>query len=96
MSAAEAKDIRQALVKEVEALPDEVLPKVYKLIKLFSNRRVEVAEVIRRAQQIAGERREWSREQHLTRLLEVAEELRQEALRKGTGIEDEREACVDT
>jgi len=34
MSAAEAKDIRQALAKEVEALPDEVLPKVYQLVKL--------------------------------------------------------------
>jgi hypothetical protein len=96
MKVSDAQDIRQALIKEVEALPDDVLPKVYKLVKLVSDRQVEVAEVIRRAQRIAEGRKDWSREQHLARLLEVADELRQEALQKGIGVDDEREACRDT
>ena len=96
MKVSDAQDIRKALIKEVEALPDDALPKVYKLVKLVSDRQVEVAEVIRRAQRIAEERRDWNRDQHLSRLIEVAEELRREAVQKGVGIDDEREVSGDT
>jgi hypothetical protein len=52
--------------------------------------------VLARAEAIAAERKAWTREQHIQRLLEVAEELRQEAIAKGVAIDRDEEAALES
>ena len=63
---------------------------------LGRNRTKQVSQIAQQAFLLAEERKHWSRERHLNRLIEVAEELRLEAIAKGVAIQDEREAAVDS
>lgn len=56
--------------------------------------KLSVPQVLARAEMIAAERTTWTRAQHVTRLLEVADELRQEAIAKGVAIDRDEEAAI--
>lgn len=90
-----AIDYRKKIIKEIEALPEDVLPEVYKLIRLLGERRSIALEILQKAQKLADERKDWSRQQHIDQLLQVATEIRQEAIGKGVAIEKEEEAAID-
>ncbi len=55
---------------------------------LGRGRTEQVSQIAQQALLLAEERKHWSREQHLNRLLEVAEEMRQEANEKTDGLEN--------
>jgi len=55
----------------------------------------ETLEVIRRAAQLARERKDWTREMHVEHGRRVMEETRADAIARGIAIEDEREAAID-
>jgi hypothetical protein len=54
--------------------------------------KIPVEQILARAKAIAVERKSWMREQHVKRLVEVAEELRREAIAKGVALDRDEEA----
>ena len=54
----------------------------------------ETLENIRRAAQLARERKDWTREMHVEHGRRVMEEARADAIARGIAIEDEREAAI--
>ncbi|HID64777.1 MAG TPA: hypothetical protein EYP49_18830 [Anaerolineae bacterium] len=54
----------------------------------------ETLEGIRRAAQLARERKDWTREMHVERGRRVMEAARADAIARGIAIEDEREAAI--
>jgi hypothetical protein len=89
-----AIDYRKKIIKEIETLPEDVLPEVYKLIHLLGERKSAALEISQKAQKLADERKDWTRQQHIDRLLQIAAQIRQEAIEKGVAIEREEEAAV--
>ena len=87
-------DYRDKLVEEIRSMPDEILPQVLVLIQQL-NRKEKVAQIVRRAERLAAQRKHWTREQHVDCLLKVMGEIQQEAIAKGVAIDDEREAAID-
>jgi len=87
-------DYKQAIMQEIATLPNELLPQIHRLFRDFHEQRLSVQNVLARAEAIANDRKAWTREQHIQRLLEVAEELRQEAMAKGVAIERDEEAAL--
>ena len=87
-------DYRDKLVEEIRSMPDEILPQVLVLIQQL-NRKGKVAQIVRKAEQLAAQRKHWTREQHIDHLLKVMEEIQREAVEKGVAIDDEREAAID-
>lgn len=86
---------RNKIIQEIKFLPEEVLPKVFKLVHSFNDREAKVSEIVQKALVLSEERKSWSRDRHWTRFLDVAEEIRQEAIGKGVAIENEEEAAID-
>ena len=80
---------KQAIIQEIDKLPPELLPQIHRLLHAFREQKLSVQQVLARADAIAAERKNWTREQHVQRLLKVADELRQEAMAKGAGIDPE-------
>jgi len=89
-------DYKQAIIQEIDTLPDELLPQIHRLFRDFHAQRLSVQHVLARAEAIANERKAWTRAQHFQRLLEVAEELRQEAISKGVAIDRDEEAAFES
>jgi hypothetical protein len=89
-------DYKQAILQEINALPAELLPPIHRLLNDFRKQSLSVQHVLARAEAIAAERKAWTREQHIQRLLEVAEELRQEAIAKGVAIDRDEEAAFES
>ena len=89
-------DYKQAILQEIDTLPSELLPQIHRLFNDFRKQRLSVHHVLARAEAIAAERKAWTREQHVHRLLEVAEELRQEAIAKGVAIDRDEEAALES
>ncbi len=89
-------DYKHAIIQEIDTLPDELLPQIHRLFRDFYEQRFSVQHVLARAEAIANERKAWTREQHIQRLLEVAEELRQEAISKGVAIDRDEEAAFES
>jgi len=87
---------KQAIIQEIDSIPVEFLPQIHRLLHDFQEQRLSVQEVLARAEAIAAERKTWTREQHIERLLEVAEELRQEAIAKGVAIDRDEEAAFES
>lgn len=54
----------------------------------------ETLEGIRRAAQLARERKDWTREMHVEHGRRIMEEARADAIARGIAIEDEREAAI--
>ena len=86
-------DYKQAIIKGIETLPVELLPQIHHLLFDFREQKLSVKQVLSRAEKITAERKTWTREQHVTRLLKVAEELRKEAVTKGAAIDRDEEAA---
>jgi hypothetical protein len=89
-------DYKQAILKEIETLPAEMLPQIHRLLHDVREQRLSVQQILARADQIAAERKAWTREQHVKRLLEVAEEIRQEAMTKGVALDRDEDAAVES
>jgi len=89
-------DYKQAIIHEIDTLPDELLPQIHRLFRDFHEQRFSVQHVLARAEAIANERKAWTREQHFQRLLEVADELRQEAIAKGVALDRDEEAAFES
>ncbi len=87
-------DYRQAIIKEIDTLPVELLPQIHRLFYDFREHKLSVQQVLARAETIAAERKTWTHAQHVERLLEVADELRQEAIAKGVAIDRDEEAAI--
>ena len=87
-------DYRNKLAEEIRSMPDEALPQVLTVIRRLS-RKEKVAQIVRRAEKLASQRKHWSREQHIDHLLKVTGEIQREAAEKGVAIDDEREAAID-
>lgn len=89
-------DYKQAILKEIDTLPAEMLPQIHRLLHDVRERRFSVEQILTRADEIADERKAWTREQHVKRLLELAEELRQEAIAKGVALDRNEDAAVES
>ncbi len=89
-------DYKQAIMQEIDTLPSELLPQIHRLLNDFRKQRLSVQHVLARAEAIAAERKAWTREQHIQRLLEVAKELREEAITKGVAIDRDEEAAFES
>ncbi len=87
-------DYKQAILREIETLPAEMLPQIHRLLHDVRERRLSVQQILARAGEIADERKAWTREQHIKRLLEVADEIRQEAIAKGVALDRDEDAAV--
>lgn len=87
-------DYKQAILKEIETLPAEMLPQIHRLLHDVREQRLSVQQILARAGEIAAERKAWTREQHIKRLLDVAEEIRQEAIVKGVALDRDEDAAV--
>jgi hypothetical protein len=68
---------------------------IHRLLHDFREQKLSVQQVLARADAIAAERKAWTREQHVERLLKVAEELRQEAIAKGVAIDHDKDAAFE-
>lgn len=95
-SSSNVKDYRQEIEKELKSLPEELLPKIYELIRLMSDKRLKVSQIVQQAHKIAQNRKDWSRQQQIDELLKVAEQIRQEAISKGVAINKESEAAIES
>jgi hypothetical protein len=89
-------DNKQAILQEINTLPAELLPQIHRLLHDLREQKFSVQQVLDRADAIAAERKHWTREQHVQRLLEVADELRQEAIAKGVAIDRDEEAALES
>ncbi|MGH7496109.1 MAG: hypothetical protein ACREOO_27465 [bacterium] len=89
-------DYKQAIMREIDTLPVELLPQIHRLLNDFREQKLSIEQVLAHAESIAADRKSWTREQHVKRLLEVAEELRREAIAKGVAIDDDKEATVES
>jgi hypothetical protein len=89
-------DYKQAILKEIETLPAEMLPQIHRLLHDVREQRLSVQQILARADEIAAERKAWTREQHIKRLLEVAEEIRREAIAKGVALDRDEDAAVES
>ena len=89
-------DYKQAIIQEIEQLPAQMLPQIHRLLHDFREQKLSVQQVLARADALAAERKAWTREQHVERLLEVAEELRQEAIAKGVAIDRDEDAAFES
>jgi tRNA A37 N6-isopentenylltransferase MiaA len=89
-------DYKQAIIREIDTLPAELLPQIHRLLHDFQEQKLSVYQVLARADAIAAERKTWTRQQHIQRLLEIAEELRQEAIAKGVAIDRDEEAALES
>lgn len=87
-------DYRQALIEEVKSLPEEILPKVYELIRLINDKCLKVSQIVQQAYKITQNRKDWSQQQHIDELLKVAKQIRQEATKKGVAIDKESEVAI--
>lgn len=85
---------KQAILQELDKLPAELLPQIHHLLHDFREQKFSIQQVLARAEAIAAERKTWTRAQHVRRLLEVADELRQEAIAKGVAIDRDEEAAL--
>ena len=94
MGAVSSVDYRKKLVEEIRSMPDEILPQVLILIQQL-NREGKVAQIVRKAERLAAQRKSWTREQHIDHLLRAMREIQGEAIEKGVAIDDEREAAID-
>jgi hypothetical protein len=92
----DTRGYRQAIIEEVKSLPEELLPKVYELIKLINDKRFKVSRIVQQAHKITQERKDWTRQQHIDELLKVAKRIRQEAISKGVAIDKESEAAIES
>jgi hypothetical protein len=70
-----------------------MLPQIHHLLFDFREQKLSIQQVLVRAEKIAAERKTWTRTQHVERLLEVADELRQEAIAKGVAIDRDEEVA---
>jgi len=89
-------DYRQAILKEIETLPAELLPDIHRLLHDIRQQKIPLEQILARANAIAAERKSWTREQHINRLLEVAEGLRSEAIAKGAALDRDEEAAQES
>ncbi|MFQ6092645.1 MAG: hypothetical protein ACE5OR_08190 [bacterium] len=87
-------DYKQEIIKEIEGMPKEMLPRVHRLVHLLNYKREKLEEVLREAEKLKTERANWTDEQYIDRLLQVLEDLRQEAIEKGVAIERDEEAAI--
>ena len=89
-------DYRQAIIQEIDTIPVELLPQIHRLFHDFREQKLSVQHVLARADEIAAKRKAWTREQHVQRLLEIAEELRREAVAHGVAIDRDEEAAHES
>lgn len=54
-------DYKQAIIKEIDTLPVELLPQIHRLFYDFRAPRLSMQQVLARAEVISAERKTWTR-----------------------------------